>query len=113
MATRSITVAKHAGFCFGVKRATDRLEQALTEARQGERVYTLGHLIHNDVYNRSLEARGVRAIESSEIEQIAMRANAEHAQAQAVREREEAQRVPQESPKPEKLAVRSAEEFEF
>ena len=42
-----------------------------------------------------------------------MRANAEHAQAQAVREREEAQRVPEEAPKPEKLTVRSAEEFEF
>jgi hypothetical protein len=42
-----------------------------------------------------------------------MRANAEHAQAQAVREREEAQRVPDEAPKPEKLTVRSAEEFEF
>jgi len=42
-----------------------------------------------------------------------MRANAEHAQAQAVREREEAQRVPQDQPKPEKLAVRSADEFEF
>ena len=42
-----------------------------------------------------------------------MRANAEHAQAQAVREQEEAQRVPEEAPKPEKLTVRSAEEFEF
>ena len=42
-----------------------------------------------------------------------MRSNAEHAQAQAVREREEAQRVPDEAPKPEKLAVRTAEEFEF
>ena len=28
-------------------------------------------------------------------------------------EREEAQRVPEEAPKPEKLTVRSAEEFEF
>jgi len=42
-----------------------------------------------------------------------MRANAEYAQEQAVREREEAQRVPEDKPKPEKLAVRSAEEFEF
>lgn len=42
-----------------------------------------------------------------------MRAHAEHAQAQAVREREEAQRVPDAPTKPEKLAVRSVEEFEF
>lgn len=42
-----------------------------------------------------------------------MRVSAEHAQAQAVREREEAQRVPDVPTKPEKLTVRSAEEFEF
>lgn len=42
-----------------------------------------------------------------------MRTQAEYAQAQAVREREEAQRVPDEKPKPAKLAVRSAEDFEF
>lgn len=42
-----------------------------------------------------------------------MRVSAEHAQAQAVREREEAQRVPDAPTKPEKLTVRSAEEFEF
>ena len=40
---RSVTVAENAGFCFGVKRATDRLEQAILEARSGERIYTLGH----------------------------------------------------------------------
>ena len=42
-----ITVATNAGFCFGVKRATDRLEEALAQARAGETIATLGHLIHN------------------------------------------------------------------
>jgi len=56
---RCITVAEYAGFCFGVKRATDRLEQALRSARSGERICTLGHLIHNETYNDSLRRRGV------------------------------------------------------
>ncbi|MBQ1963289.1 MAG: 4-hydroxy-3-methylbut-2-enyl diphosphate reductase, partial [Clostridia bacterium] len=45
---KKITVAENAGFCFGVKRATDRLEQALKQAQGGERILTLGHLIHNE-----------------------------------------------------------------
>ncbi|MBQ9783171.1 MAG: 4-hydroxy-3-methylbut-2-enyl diphosphate reductase [Clostridia bacterium] len=53
-----IEIAKNAGFCFGVKRATDALEEAIA-ARTGERIYTLGTLIHNDVYNRQMEQAGV------------------------------------------------------
>ncbi len=53
-----IEIAKHAGFCFGVKRATDRLEEVLA-AGTGERIYTLGKLIHNDIYHRKLEEAGV------------------------------------------------------
>ena len=52
-----ITVAAHAGFCFGVKRATDRLEEALRAAKPGETVATLGHLIHNETYNEALRRR--------------------------------------------------------
>ena len=54
-----IRVAKTAGFCFGVKRATDRLEEALAQARAGETIATLGHLIHNESYNEGLRRRGV------------------------------------------------------
>ena len=43
-----ITVAANAGFCFGVRRATDSLENALRAAAPGETVATLGHLIHNE-----------------------------------------------------------------
>ena len=55
----SVTVAKNAGFCFGVKRATDNLERAIEQKREGERIYTLGNIIHNDIYNRSLAQKGV------------------------------------------------------
>ena len=66
-----ITVAKHAGFCFGVKRATDRLEQAIADRRAGERIFTLGTLIHNDVYNQMLYDQGVRVIDIGEVEMLA------------------------------------------
>ncbi|MBQ8432948.1 MAG: 4-hydroxy-3-methylbut-2-enyl diphosphate reductase [Clostridia bacterium] len=74
----SITVAKHAGFCFGVKRATDRLEQALQNALPGEKIFTLGHLIHNEAYNRAMEARGVVAVEADAISDLCARATASH-----------------------------------
>ena len=66
-----VTVAKHAGFCFGVKRATDRLETAIREKQKGERIYTLGTLIHNDVYNRMLEEQGVRVVSIDEVKALA------------------------------------------
>ena len=54
-----IVVAKNAGFCFGVKRATDSLESAIRNRRAGERIYTLGALIHNETYNKMLREQGV------------------------------------------------------
>ncbi len=73
-----VTVAKNAGFCFGVKRATDRLEDALRVAKKGETVYTLGHLIHNETYNESLRQRGVQVAAEGDMAEIARTASAEH-----------------------------------
>ena len=73
-----ITVAAHAGFCFGVKRATDCLEAALAGARPGETVATLGHLIHNERYNEDLRRRGVVTVSEADLPALAGRADAEH-----------------------------------
>ena len=54
-----ITIAKNAGFCFGVKRAVDTLEHTVEGKRSGERIYTLGTLIHNGVFNADLAKRGI------------------------------------------------------
>lgn len=53
----AIVVADHAGFCFGVKRALDLVQ----EAREGTRgpMTTLGELIHNPQVVAALEASGV------------------------------------------------------
>lgn len=51
-----ITVAKTAGFCFGVDRAVKMVE-ALLDA--GKKVCTLGPLIHNPIFIDQLKQRGV------------------------------------------------------
>ena len=51
-----ITVAKSAGFCFGVKRAVEAVERLLDEGKQ---VCTLGPIIHNPQMVEKLAARGV------------------------------------------------------
>ncbi len=65
----NIRVAENAGFCFGVKRATDAVEKRLDSAGC-ERIYTLGHLIHNDGYISYLESRGVRCVSEGDIERL-------------------------------------------
>ncbi|MBQ8345117.1 MAG: 4-hydroxy-3-methylbut-2-enyl diphosphate reductase, partial [Clostridia bacterium] len=67
----NVTIAKNAGFCFGVKRATDRLEAALAARRQGERIYTLGELIHNRMYLDELKERGVESTSMSQVTALA------------------------------------------
>lgn len=51
-----INLAKSAGFCFGVDRAVKKIETLLNE---GNRVCTLGPLIHNPGFINGLKKRGV------------------------------------------------------
>ena len=52
-----VLLAKSAGFCFGVKRAVDRVyELAQTSAK----IYTYGPIIHNEEVVRDLEEKGVQ-----------------------------------------------------
>ena len=75
--SNKITVAPHAGFCFGVTRATDALENRVCEARRGEKIYTLGDIIHNDGYNAALREKGVITVTEADIEHICDGANEE------------------------------------
>ncbi len=59
----SITVGKYAGFCFGVDRAVKMVEQA---AASGEKVCTLGPIIHNRHVVERFASMGVRVIERPE-----------------------------------------------
>ena len=60
--TRTVEIAEHAGFCFGVKRAVEALEKTAHQMPSGGEVATLGHLIHNESFVRSLEGRGIHSV---------------------------------------------------
>lgn len=74
--TNNIIIAEHSGFCFGVKRAADSIEKRLSKSQQGERIYTLGKLIHNDTYILNLARRGVVAVSERELETLVHSATA-------------------------------------
>ena len=53
-----ITLAKSAGFCFGVKRAVDTVyEQLEMSATERQPIYTFGPIIHNEEVVRDLEEK--------------------------------------------------------
>jgi 4-hydroxy-3-methylbut-2-enyl diphosphate reductase len=56
-----VLLAEEYGFCFGVERAVDMVEDALTE---GVTIRSLGALIHNSQEMQRLEAKGVTTISS-------------------------------------------------
>ena len=67
-----IIIGKDSGFCFGVKRAADTVYKCMGES--GARIYTLGKLIHNDVFNDRLADMGVSVVGENDIENIAQSA---------------------------------------
>ena len=74
----AVTVAKNAGFCPGVSAAVAALETRLQHAAPGERIRTLGNLIHNEIYCRDLAKRGVTAVDEAELPALAASADAAH-----------------------------------
>jgi 4-hydroxy-3-methylbut-2-enyl diphosphate reductase len=54
-----ISLAKSAGFCFGVKRAIDI---ALKTAGPGKNVYMLGDIVHNEDVVKQISAAGIRKV---------------------------------------------------
>ena len=71
---KSVTVAKNAGFCFGVANASKAVEEYVRKQSK-DRIYTLGTLIHNDIYNARLKAMGVKVTSESELDALAHSAN--------------------------------------
>ena len=59
-----VTVAKSAGFCFGVQRAVDTVYEQVEKGICP--IYTYGPIIHNEVVVQDLEERGVQVLEGKE-----------------------------------------------
>lgn len=64
-----VTVAKSAGFCFGVQRAVDSVYNEI-EHNQGQ-IYTYGPIIHNEQVVEDLTNKGIKVIDSvKELKQL-------------------------------------------
>ena len=64
-----ITVAKYAGFCFGVERAVSTVEEMIKN-KDEKKIYTVGTLIHNPEITEKFKSRGVIALEEDNIDKI-------------------------------------------
>ncbi len=56
-----VLLAKSAGFCFGVKRAVEKVYE---QTGTGRKIYTYGPIIHNEEVVRDLKEKGVSVIDS-------------------------------------------------
>ena len=64
-----VKVAETAGFCFGVKRAVDKVYQLIEEGTHP--IYTLGPIIHNEEVVTDLATKGVQVIEEKDLASLA------------------------------------------
>lgn len=62
-----VEIAKHAGFCGGVKSAVDK---ALLLAKKYGHIYTLGELVHNELVSEFLHSNGVDSIDFTQIDSL-------------------------------------------
>lgn len=65
MKTPEIMVAKHAGFCFGVKKAIEIAEET-AEKNKGKKTYVYGQLVHNERVIDDLQKKGIVFAENIE-----------------------------------------------
>ena len=61
-----VKVAKTAGFCFGVKRAVDKVYELIEKGISP--IYTLGPIIHNEEVVSDLEKKGVKVISEEDLD---------------------------------------------
>ena len=58
-----VVLAKSSGFCFGVKRAVDKVYE---QTEKNEKIYTYGPIIHNEEVVKDLEKKGVKVLNTKE-----------------------------------------------
>ena len=62
-----ININANSGFCFGVVAAINKAEKVL---ENGDKIYCLGQLVHNDAEMNRLESKGLITINHDELEKI-------------------------------------------
>ncbi len=58
-----VILAESAGFCFGVNRAMDKVNEQIEKSDGKRKIYTYGPIIHNSEVVRDLKEKGVDMIE--------------------------------------------------
>ena len=64
----NIVVAQNAGFCFGVKRAVNLMNESIL--KYNKRIYCIGEIIHNKIVTRKFEQLGVTFITRDDIDNL-------------------------------------------
>jgi len=60
-----IILAENAGFCFGVKRAVDLVDEL--RKKNDKDIFTVGELIHNQTFIERLNRKNIFSIEESHL----------------------------------------------
>lgn len=63
-----IKISEYSGFCFGVKRAVDMINDSIESS--DKKIYCLGELIHNRIFTESLKNRGVVFADPADLSEI-------------------------------------------
>lgn len=63
----NVIIDKQAGFCFGVVRAIDSLENELKESNT---LYCIGDVVHNSMEVKRLETLGLKTISLEEFNEL-------------------------------------------
>ncbi len=65
----NVELAKHAGFCFGVNKAVEIVNEEIKKNKD-QPIYTYGPIIHNEQVVRELESKGVKAVGDDDIGKV-------------------------------------------
>ena len=66
----NVTVSESAGFCPGVRRADSEVKKLISENGGKGKIYTLGSLIHNRLYNEELKKLGVISVNFDDVGEL-------------------------------------------
>lgn len=62
-----VEIDKYSGFCFGVTNAINKAEETL---KRGEKLYCLGHIVHNSAEEKRLSSLGLVTINDDDFENL-------------------------------------------
>jgi 4-hydroxy-3-methylbut-2-enyl diphosphate reductase len=62
-----VNIDEKSGFCFGVVNAIEKAEQELEKSKK---LYSLGHIVHNNAEVERLKARGLESINHEQLKQL-------------------------------------------